>query len=130
MRLQKRTLRQRWQSMKSIYTNHSHSSVKRGIEFRLSEVEFIYLTKQPCVYGGGLDGDLDANGRPIVIHPDRIDNTGHEEIGNVIPACGLHNFIRGRIFTPEEMPELLKTFPRLKRCAGVASDAPHRPVED
>lgn len=77
--------------LRTLIRRYKNSAKRRGIEYKLTEEQFIKLTEQDCYYcgakpnriakGKGYNGNYTYNGI------DRIDNNKGYVINNVVPCC-------------------------------------------
>lgn len=79
------------QPASSRYNRAARSAYNRGKSWDIGPVGYQKLSGEPCYYCQGPTGDG--------IGLDRIDNDLGYTIGNVLPACGRCNMLRGRILT-------------------------------
>ena len=90
---------------------HSQSIARRKHrDWDISFEEYTVMLEAGCTYCGGR-----LNVTSIGL--DRLDNAGGYTIGNVVPACGRCNCMRGRVLTPRQMLQvgaLLKKFDKEK----------------
>ena len=86
---------------------------QRNYEWTIEKSTYAVLIAQPCYYHGG---DLSDTG----IGLDRLDNTRGYHVNNVVPCCGICNFVRGNRFTPEEMRALGSVVAEILRKRGVS----------
>ena len=75
------------------------SARKRGLALDLDLEAWIKAVKRPCHYCGG---PLSPTGSGL----DRIDNALGYVAGNVLPACGTCNVLRGALLTRAQMEEI------------------------
>lgn len=80
----------------SRYYTAKYAAIKRGLEFSINLVQFREIVSLACVYCGGL---LDTTGSSM----DRSDNSIGYTPENVVPCCGVCNYVKGDVFTSSEM---------------------------
>jgi hypothetical protein len=85
---------------RSRYSFLKVSSRKRGLVCTISFEEYAAIVKNPCFFCGGA---LPLYGAAM----DRIDNSKGYEPGNVIPACGFCNYVKGEALDQTEMMMLV-----------------------
>lgn len=69
---------------------------RRGLTFALTKEEYAALIDNSCHY---CHGELDPTGGGL----DRLDNKSGYYLGNVVPACGSCNRVKGDDFSYEQM---------------------------
>lgn len=83
------------------YKRAVRHALKRGIKFLISEKEFIDIVNGSyCKY---CSGQLPLQGHGL----DRIDNKGPYSKDNVVPCCGVCNYVRGNTFSFNEMVKFI-----------------------
>lgn len=70
------------------YEQYLYKSDKRGIEFKLLEIEFYSIVSQPCYLCGKTHSDKHNNG------VDRLDNSKSYIINNCVSCCGNCNYMK------------------------------------
>lgn len=83
---------------KARFTSAKNSAITRGKEWNISLEEFILLIEKSCYYCNNQMGAGNNYGSGL----DRIDNTIHYNINNVVPCCKICNSIRNNFLTMEE----------------------------
>ena len=115
MHRQNRRLEARFGAAKSNAERKNHTW---DIEFS----DYSNLLIQPCYYHGG---KLSETG----IGLDRLDNLRGYSLDNVVPCCGICNFVRGNKFTPTETLRLGVVIKEILEERGVSGiPIPHNLV--
>lgn len=96
---------------RALYKKYKLSAKKRGIDFNLSQDDFLMLTAKDCVYCGKepemvLNGKR-SYGKCVYNGVDRIDNKKGYELDNCVPCCKLCNRMKAAL-TMEEFLEQIK----------------------
>ena len=98
-----------------------YTARKRGFQFTVTKEEFCELIRKPCVYCGST---LDKTGSSM----DRMDNTKGYLSDNVVPACGVCNYVKGDLFTFEEMKRVGKVIAEIRTKRPLTTVRGGRPV--
>ena len=80
-------------AMRSIMRKYKSNARRRGLQWSLTEDQFIQLTSQPCYYCGGLPGNRQSmpSGDFVYSGIDRVDNSRGYVDRNVVPCCSFCN---------------------------------------
>src|SRR6266478_4605910 len=90
---------------------------QRSYEWTIPEDSYKSLIIKPCYYH---NGSLSDTG----IGLDRLDNSRGYHVGNVVPCCGVCNFVRGNKFTPAEMLKLGQVVAEIIKERGTQGQVP------
>lgn len=98
-------------AMNNIIRRTRNNAIERGYEYHLSAEQLIELMQKDCYYCGANPSNCsrhpELNGEFIYNGIDRVDNTKHYTIDNVVPCCK-HCNIAKRDRTVEEFLEWIK----------------------
>jgi hypothetical protein len=89
------------------FTDARGNAKRRGIDFTLSEEQFLELRAAPCVYGTSTEP---AEGI------DRIVSEQGYTAENTSPCCPRHNMIKNKVFNREDMLRLVREFSCAAAC--------------
>lgn len=84
--------RRYFQTRRGKYQDYKNTAKKRGIEFKLTEEEFLLFWQKPCRYCGS---------EMITIGLDRVDSDMGYIIDNIVPCCRTCNWMKKNI--PKEI---------------------------
>ena len=96
-----------------------HIAKTRGLDVDITEEYYLHLRSMPCVY-------CDAALTPRGVGLDRKDNKRGYVVGNVFPACGHCNHLRGTLLTPTEMAVICEVLKVLREKLNVWDGVPLR----
>jgi hypothetical protein len=82
----------------------------RKMDFDLSFARYQEIVSQLCAYGS-------HSPKPVKhIGIDRKDNKQGYVEGNCLPCCYRHNYIKGSVFSYDEMRDICNRYPNAKAC--------------